>query len=152
MHSERWRPTSAERQRLTPNNTPMLKPTFTERTALEIRERIIGSLRKHFHDPSNWCGPHYSEMERRRHFSYKFPRVSDFADGSFDDVSESVFLRVLKDLNNMGTVSLRRFAGDGMADSLVILHVRFLTPLPARVFGNMGEYRCTAPDLSVLST
>ncbi|MGA9972961.1 MAG: hypothetical protein WBQ07_21705 [Candidatus Acidiferrales bacterium] len=130
----------------------MLKPTFTEKTALEIRERIIARLRKHFHDPASWYGPHYSAIEPRKHFSYEFPRVSDFADVSFDDVSESVFLRVLKDMNNLGTIILRRSAGRGMADSEVVLPIRFLTPLPAGVSGGKGGYRCTAPDLSVLST
>ena len=88
----------------------LLKPTFTERTALEIRERILGHLRKHFHDPANCGGPRYSAAEPRKHFIYQFPLVSDFADGSFDDVSESVFLRVLKDMNNLGTLNLRRSA------------------------------------------
>ena len=116
----------------------MLKPTFSERTALEIRERIIRWLRNHFTDKSNWTPyglSNHRPSDCHESFEYQYPIVRDFSDsGGFDDTAESIFLRVLKDMNNFGTISLNRNRQDPRtASSQVVLGNRFLEPLPEGV-------------------
>jgi len=132
----------------------MLKPTFTERTALEIRDRIIKWLREHFAAKSHWTAfSPAAEFCPNERYNYLFPRVRDLAlSGIFDDTAESIVLRVLKDMNNFGTVSLMRDPVDSRAaESFVILSQRLLAPLSEGVHFNLddsGMY--TISDFSVL--
>jgi hypothetical protein len=129
----------------------MLKPTFSERTALEIRARIIKWLREHFADKSNWH-PFRLTNGPNGDCAYRYPVIRDFAaSGEFDDTGESIFMRVLKDMNNFGTVDLNRDPNDPRAaSSQVVLQDRFLTPLPEGVHFNSGSQMYTVSDLSAL--
>jgi hypothetical protein len=109
----------------------MLIPSFSERRALEIRDRIIKYLQAHFLDKENW-GPYYLTWNSPKAVNhYSFPTVNEFANfGTFDDVAESVFLRVLKDMNNLGTIALVRDDDNpAMSNSEVRLCERLLEPI-----------------------
>ena len=129
----------------------MLKPTFSERTALEIRSRIIKWLREHFANKSNWY-PHGPNNGPSDCYEYQYPVVRDFAaSGDFDDTGESIFMRVLKDMNNFGTVTLNRDPNDPRAaSSQVVLQDRFFIPVPDGVHFNSGSQMYTVSDLTAL--
>lgn len=110
----------------------MLKPTFSERTAMEIQMRIITWLQNHFITRANWelYGPSNGPADA---FEYQYPSVRDFAEsGDFDDIADSVFLRVLKDMNNFGKLTLTRHPVEPtLANSQVILSNRMLNVPPS---------------------
>ena len=72
----------------------MLQPFLSERMALEIRNRII-----------KWLQNYYANNKANQSYG-RLAQIKDFADsGEFDDISESSFLRVLKDMKKFGTVT-----------------------------------------------
>jgi hypothetical protein len=125
----------------------MLKPTFSEKTALLVRDRIIAWLLKSLTYRWAWeisvaDGDPFVPESCTYHFRYDFPEVRDLASGTFDDVSDSVLLRVLKDMHNLGTIKLHRphTKGAGMADNSIELNERFLSEVPSKVqFGPRGN-------------
>jgi|ERR1700733_14205795 len=125
----------------------MLKPIFNERTALDIKARIVKWLHNHFLDESNWI---------ELHGRYAYPCVHDIgSSGVFDDTADSIVVRVLKDMHNLGTLSLLRSSPDlGMAGSVVILNHRLRLPLPEWVIFDEktgGYIRTTTPDERLFS-
>jgi hypothetical protein len=124
----------------------MLSPTFSDHTALAIRTRILKWLREHFSDRSHWT----NDSGQAGHpaldaYHYLFPQVIDLASsGLFDDTAESVLLRVLKDMNNFGNVTLIRDANDKRnSSSYIVISSRLLTPLPDGVTADGPEYYST---------
>ena len=87
----------------------MLVPQFSERTASDVKRRIVKFLQDHYSDKKNWrqvCTGNAKGGAPIWLHVYDAPTVCSFADsGQFDDIVESVFLRVLKDMVNFGTVS-----------------------------------------------
>lgn len=110
----------------------VLKPTFSEQTALAVRDRLVKWLREHFNDASHWASSTPSDYPSIGEFVYVFPQVMELAvSGKFDDIAESVLLRVLKDMNNFGTITLERDESDNRnASSHIIISLRLLVPLP----------------------
>jgi hypothetical protein len=97
----------------------ILTPNFTERVALEVRNRIVLWMQMHFTTGDNWTEPVTEQLNplfqndkrftpRTTPSEYRLPVVRDFAtSGDFDDLAESVVIRVLKDMHNFGTVKIR---------------------------------------------
>jgi hypothetical protein len=123
----------------------MLRPTFNERTALDIKARIVKWLHSHFTDEKNWT----HEIETTKDYRYKFPTVQDLANsGIFDDTADSIVLRVLKDMNGFGNLQLRSNPTDKRPAAREIVLNRSRLPLPEGVIERHGIYRTF--DLSVL--
>jgi hypothetical protein len=127
----------------------MLRPTFNERTALDIKARIVKWLLNHFMDSANWEVNWSSGNFTTKHYRYKFPTVQDLANsGIFDDTADSIVLRVLKDMNGFGNLQLRSNPASKHPATREIVLNRSRMPLPEGVTATDGSYRTS--DLSVL--